>query len=88
MAVVDIIVAKYLYEKAIDNKQPIMTRELTYEVKGQKIIIQDHSEGHKFGEGGIGDQPPYHNVRPEYNTRTGQVDGMEDHYYFEKRNKK
>ncbi|MCU4770605.1 HNH/endonuclease VII fold putative polymorphic toxin [Bacillus toyonensis] len=71
-----------------DNKQPIMTRELTYEVKGQKIIIQDHSEGHKFGEGGIGDQPPHHNVRPEYNTRTGQVDGMEDHYYFEKRNKK
>ncbi|WP_088363074.1 HNH/endonuclease VII fold putative polymorphic toxin [Bacillus cereus] len=71
-----------------DNKQPIMTRELTYEVKGQKIIIQDHSEGHKFGEGGIGDQPPHHNVRPEYNTRTGQVDGMEDHYYFDKRNKK
>ncbi|MCI0766070.1 HNH/endonuclease VII fold putative polymorphic toxin [Bacillus sp. TL12] len=71
-----------------DNKQPIMTRELTYEVKGQKIIIQDHSEGHKFGEGGIGDQPPHHNVRPEYNTRTGQVDGMEDHYYFEKRNRK
>ncbi|MFD0769806.1 HNH/endonuclease VII fold putative polymorphic toxin [Bacillus sp. CGMCC 1.60114] len=71
-----------------DNKQPIMTRELTYEVKGQKIVIQDHSAGHDFGQGGIGDQPPHHNVRPEYNTRTGQVDGMADHYYFEKRNKK
>ncbi|OUB84770.1 type IV secretion protein Rhs [Bacillus thuringiensis serovar medellin] len=71
-----------------DNKQPIITREFTYEVKGQKIIIQDYSEGHKFGEGGIGDQSPHHNVRPEYNTRTGQVDRMEDHYYFEKRNKK
>ncbi|WP_235435057.1 hypothetical protein [Bacillus cereus] len=30
----------------------------------------------------------HHNVRPEYNTRTGQVDGMEDYYYFEKRNNK
>ncbi|WP_257208629.1 HNH/endonuclease VII fold putative polymorphic toxin [Bacillus wiedmannii] len=29
--------------------------------------------------------PPHHNVRPEYNTRTGQVDGMEEHYYFKKR---
>ncbi|WP_223268724.1 MULTISPECIES: HNH/endonuclease VII fold putative polymorphic toxin [Bacillus cereus group] len=35
----------------------------------------------------MGDQPPHHNVRPEYNTRTGQVDGMEN-YYFEKRNNK
>ncbi|MEM5643704.1 HNH/endonuclease VII fold putative polymorphic toxin [Bacillus toyonensis] len=33
-------------------------------------------------------ESPHHNVRPEYNTRTGQVDGMGDHYYFEKRNKK
>ena len=67
-----------------DNKQPIMTREFTYEVK----VNQDHSEGHKFGEGGVGDHPPHHNVRPEYNTRIGQVDGMEDYYYFEKRNNK
>ncbi|WP_255452065.1 MULTISPECIES: HNH/endonuclease VII fold putative polymorphic toxin [Bacillus cereus group] len=36
----------------------------------------------------MGDQSPHHNVRLEYNTRTGQVDRMEDHYYFEKRNKK
>ena len=70
------------------NKQPVMSRELTYDVNGKKIVIQDHSAGHDFGEGGIGDQPPHHNVRPAENTRTGKVDGMEDHYYFDKRNNK
>ena len=70
------------------NKQPIMTRELTYDVNGKKIVIQDHSAGHNFGEGGIGDQPSHHNVRPAENTRTGKVEGMEDHYYFDKRNNK
>jgi len=71
-----------------EKKQPIMTRELTYEVNGKKIVIQDHSAGHDFGEGGIGNQPSHHNVRPEHNTRNGKVDGMEDHYYFDKRNRK
>jgi len=71
-----------------DMKQPIMTRELTYEVNGKIVIIQDHSVGHKFGEGGIGDQPPHYNVRPPENIRTGKVKGMEEHYYFNKRNKK
>lgn len=70
------------------NKRPIMTRELTYEVNGKKIIIQDHSAGHDFDEGGIGNQSSHHNVRPEENTRNGKVKGMDDHYYFEKRNKK
>ena len=70
------------------NKQPVMTRELTYDVNGKKIVIQDHSAGHDFGEGGIGDQPSHHNVRPAENTRTGKVEGMEDHYYFDKRNNK
>ncbi|WP_246234784.1 HNH/endonuclease VII fold putative polymorphic toxin, partial [Bacillus aquiflavi] len=68
------------------NKRPIMTRELTYEINGKKIVIQDHSVGHDFG--GIGNQPSHHNVRPIENTRTGKVEGMEDHYYFKKRNKK
>jgi hypothetical protein len=36
------------------NKQPVMTRELTYEVNGKKVVIQDHSAGHDFGQGGIG----------------------------------
>ncbi|MDF9663807.1 HNH/endonuclease VII fold putative polymorphic toxin [Bacillus wiedmannii] len=30
-----------------------MTWELKYEVDEQKIIIQDHSAGHTFGQGGI-----------------------------------
>ncbi|HDR9160264.1 TPA: RHS domain-containing protein [Burkholderia vietnamiensis] len=71
-----------------DNNKPIMTRELTYQVGGKNVVIQDHSAGHVFGEGGIGDQPSHHNVRPEENTRTGKVQGMEDHYYFDCRNKK
>ena len=71
-----------------DDKQPIMTRELTYQVNGKNVIIQDHSAGHFFGEGGVGDQPSHHNVRPEDRPRTGAVDGMSDHYYFSCRNKK
>nr|WP_239007231.1 HNH/endonuclease VII fold putative polymorphic toxin [Burkholderia diffusa] len=71
-----------------DDKQPIMTRELTYQVNGKNVIIQDHSAGHYYGEGGVGDQPPHHNVRPEDRPRTGSVDGMDDHYYFNCRNKK
>ena len=70
------------------NKKPVMTRELTYDVNGKKVVIQDHSAGHNFGEGGIGNQSSHHNVRPIENTRTGKVDGMEDHYYFNRRNAK
>ncbi|MGR3911640.1 RHS repeat-associated core domain-containing protein, partial [Burkholderia sp. SR8] len=71
-----------------DNNKPVMTRELTYQVGGKNVVIQDHSAGHVFGEGGIGDQPSHHNVRPEENTRTGKIQGMDDHYYFDCRNKK
>ena len=70
------------------NKQPIMTRELIYEVDGKKVVIQDHSAGHDFGQGGIGNQPSHHNVRPIENTRTGKIEGMDDHYYFDYRNSK
>ena len=69
-----------------ENKLPVMSRELTYEVNGDKIVIQDHSFGHDFDEGGIGNQPSHHNVRPIENTRTGKVKGLKDHYYFIKRN--
>jgi hypothetical protein len=69
------------------NKQPIMTRELTYQVGGKNVVIQDHSAGHYYKDG-VGDQPSHHNVRPDDNTRTGSVDGMDDHYYFDCRNKK
>ncbi len=71
-----------------DDNKPVMTRELTYQVGDKNVIIQDHSAGHVFGEGGIGDQPSHHNVRPEDNTRTGKIQGMDDHYYFDCRNKK
>ncbi|KWF78107.1 hypothetical protein WL93_25635 [Burkholderia diffusa] len=71
-----------------DNVEPVMARELTYQVGGKNVVIQDHSAGHIFGEGGIGDQPSHHNVRPEENTRTGKIRGMDDHYYFDCRNKK
>lgn len=71
-----------------NDKHPIMTRELTYQLNGKNVIIQDHSAGHYYNEGGVGDQPSHHNVRPEDNTRTGKVDGMDDHYHFNCRNKK
>ncbi|MGX0936864.1 HNH/endonuclease VII fold putative polymorphic toxin [Cupriavidus metallidurans] len=71
-----------------DNNKPVMTRELTYQVGGENVVIQDHSAGHAFGKGGVGDQPSHHNVRPDENTRTGSIQGMADHYYFDCRNKK
>ncbi|MBJ8433001.1 RHS domain-containing protein [Acinetobacter pittii] len=71
------------------NNMPIMTRELTYNVKGKEIVIQDHSAGHDFGEAdGKDNQPSHHNVRPAEKTRTGTVDGMDDHFYFDCRNSK
>ncbi|MFY0575470.1 HNH/endonuclease VII fold putative polymorphic toxin [Cystobacter fuscus] len=67
-----------------DAKQPIMTREYTYtRPDGSKVLIQDHSAGHKFGEGGVGDRGPHFNVRPPENPRTGHVPGTQDHYLFE-----
>ena len=60
-----------------------MTREYTYtRGDGSKVVIQDHSAGHRFGQQGIGDQGPHFNVRPIENTRTGSVLGTLDHYPF------
>ncbi|MCY1019272.1 HNH/endonuclease VII fold putative polymorphic toxin [Pyxidicoccus sp. MSG2] len=65
-----------------DARKPIMTREYTYtRPDGSKVVIQDHSAGHRFGEG-VGDQGPHFNVRPPENTRTGKVPGTLDHYLF------
>lgn len=67
------------------NGRPLMSREYTYIRKdGSKVVIQDHSAGHRFGQGGVGDQGPHLNVRPPENTRTGQVPGTQAHYPFEK----
>jgi hypothetical protein len=61
--------------------KPLMTREYTYtRPDGSKVIIQDHSAGHKFGQGGIGDQGSHFNVRPPENTRTGSIPEVGDHY--------
>ena len=63
------------------NGMPTMSKEYTYSrEKGDKVVIQDHSAGHKFGQGGVGDQGPHYNVRPSENTRTGSVPDTQDHY--------
>ncbi|SEP83996.1 RHS repeat-associated core domain-containing protein [Pseudomonas cuatrocienegasensis] len=64
----------------LDGK-PVMTREYTYtRPDGTKVVIQDHSAGHQFGQKGVGDQGPHFNVRPPENTRTGSVPGTQNHY--------
>lgn len=61
--------------------KPVLTREYTYtRPDGSKVVVQDHSAGHRFGQGGVGDQGPHFNVRPHENTRTGSVPGTKDHY--------
>ncbi|WP_422769935.1 HNH/endonuclease VII fold putative polymorphic toxin [Plantactinospora sp. WMMC1484] len=66
-----------------ENNQPVMTREYTYtRPDGSQVVIQDHAAGHRFGEGGVGDQGPHFNVRPPENTRTGHVPGTLEHYPF------
>lgn len=69
------------------DRQPIMTREYDYtrvmpDGTRQRIVIQEHSAGHQFGQGGVGDQGPHFNVRPADNTRTGSVPGTLEHYSF------
>ncbi|MBA6044747.1 RHS repeat-associated core domain-containing protein, partial [Pseudomonas lactis] len=50
---------------------------------GSKVLIQDHSAGHKFGRpDGIGDQKAHFNLRPIDKPRNGTVDGGKDHYNF------
>lgn len=61
--------------------KPIMTREYTFTKEdGSKIVIQDHSAGHQFNEGGAGDQGPHFNVRPKGGERNGHVPGTKSHY--------
>ena len=67
------------------NGQPIMTREYSYtRADGTKVVIQDHSAGHKYREGGVGDQGAHVNVRPAENTRNGSVPGTKGHYEWSK----
>ena len=63
--------------------KPIMTRQYTYKRQdGSEVLIQDHSAGHSFGDGGVGDLGPHFNVRPPENPRTGSVPGTKEHYEF------
>jgi hypothetical protein len=64
--------------------KPVMTREYHFtRPDSSEVIIQEHSAGHQFGEGGVGDQGAHFNVRPLENPRTGSVPGTSDHYQFD-----
>ncbi|MET8198030.1 HNH/endonuclease VII fold putative polymorphic toxin [Micromonospora taraxaci] len=66
-----------------ENGRPVMTREYIFERgRGNKVVIQDHSYGHQYGEAGVGDQGSHLNVRPWTNTRTGKVPGTAQHYEY------
>ncbi|MFD6554406.1 HNH/endonuclease VII fold putative polymorphic toxin, partial [Streptomyces sp. NPDC058398] len=61
----------------------VMTREYVFtRGGGDRVIIQDHSYGHYYGEGGVGDQEAHFNVRPFENPRTGKVPGTAQHYEY------
>ena len=66
-----------------EHGKEIYTREYEFSRPGQKsVIIQEHSAGHKYGQGGIGDQGPHFNIRPVDKVRTGKVAGTKEHYSF------
>ncbi|NMF39649.1 RHS repeat-associated core domain-containing protein, partial [Pseudomonas sp. SWRI 103] len=69
-----------------DNGMPIDTRVYQFtRSDGSKILIQDHSAGHKFGRvDGIGDHPPHFNLRPIDKPRKGYIEGAKRHYPFRK----
>jgi len=65
------------------TRKPVWTREYQFtRADGTKVIIQDHSAGHVFGQGGIGDQGAHFNGRPFENTRTGKVIGTREYYSY------
>lgn len=65
------------------TKLPLWAKEYQFtRSDGTKIVIQDHSAGHDFGQGGIRDQGPHFNTRSSDNTRTGCVAGTLDHYSY------
>ncbi|WP_332846450.1 HNH/endonuclease VII fold putative polymorphic toxin [Pseudomonas lactucae] len=58
-----------------------LTREYEFtRENGSKIVIQEHSAGHKFGaKNGAGDQGAHFNLRPIDTPRTGNIPGTKDH---------
>ncbi|MFC9665157.1 HNH/endonuclease VII fold putative polymorphic toxin [Nocardia sp. NPDC127606] len=68
----------------LDENQEIITEEYHFTAgNGKRIVIQDRSAGHRYGEDGVGDQGPHFNVRPFENTRTGKVPGTPGRYPFQ-----
>ncbi|GAB2650029.1 putative T7SS-secreted protein [Prescottella soli] len=74
-----------------EGGMPIRTREYYYRtidssvidrMGGDVVVIQEHSAGHYYGEGGVGDQGPHFNARPVDDRRNGNVPGTLDHYPF------
>jgi RHS repeat-associated protein len=52
---------------------------------GSKILIQDHSAGHKFGSiDGVGDHSSHFNLRPIEKPRKGYLPETKKHYPFRK----
>ena len=50
-----------------------------------KVLIQDHSAGHKFGSAdGAGDHSAHFNLRPIEKPRKGNLPGAKEHYPFRK----
>ncbi|WPN99879.1 RHS repeat-associated core domain-containing protein [Pseudomonas sp. MUP55] len=69
-----------------EGGRPIYSRVYQFtRADGSKVLIQDHSAGHKFGRAdGIGDQKAHFNLRPIAKPRNGTVEGGRDHYNFRK----
>jgi arsenate reductase-like glutaredoxin family protein len=63
--------------------RPVTSREYVYTrpSDGAQITIQDHSAGHQFHQGGVGDQGPHFNVRP-YGRPQSTLPGTTPHYPF------
>ena len=79
-----------------DTHYQVSTRTFTYNVSGlvdscgepiSQVVIQEHSYGHIYGGGaGLdnGNQFSHFNVRPEGNLRTGSIQGVPKHFYFDR----
>jgi RHS repeat-associated protein len=70
-----------------ENGKSIFSREYTFtRSNGSKVVVQDHSAGHKFRENGVGDQGSHFNVRPVdlrgEVVRNGKVPMTKAHYPF------
>jgi RHS repeat-associated protein len=67
-----------------ENGKPQTSREYTHTTgSGDKVVIQDHSQGHTYADGAK--EGPHFNVRPANDTRHGQVQGTKRHYRYKKK---